>query len=89
MKTFHTIIFFYWKIEQLAPIKYMLRNFKEIVYIVWLFEWVSKWLLFNVEWTILQQYQSGTGPGENHRPVASHWQTLSYNVVRHALIEII
>jgi len=20
-------------------------------------------------------------PGENHRPVASHWQTLSYNVV--------
>ena len=34
MKTFHIIIFFYWKIEQLAPIKYMLRNFKEIVYIV-------------------------------------------------------
>jgi hypothetical protein len=22
-----------------------------------------------------------TGPGENHRPVASHWQTLSHNVV--------
>jgi hypothetical protein len=21
------------------------------------------------------------GPGENHRPVASHWQTLSHNVV--------
>ena len=21
------------------------------------------------------------GPGENHRPAASHWQTLSYNVV--------
>jgi hypothetical protein len=20
-------------------------------------------------------------PGENHRPVASHWQTLSHNVV--------
>jgi len=20
-------------------------------------------------------------PGENHRPVASHWQTLSFNVV--------
>ena len=20
-------------------------------------------------------------PGENHRPVASHWQTLSYNIV--------
>jgi len=21
------------------------------------------------------------GPGENHRPVASHWHTLSHNVV--------
>jgi hypothetical protein len=21
------------------------------------------------------------GPGENHRPVACHWQTLSHNVV--------
>jgi hypothetical protein len=28
------------------------------------------------------------GPRENHRPVASHWQTLSHNVVHLALIEI-
>ena len=28
------------------------------------------------------------GPGENHRPVASHWQTLSHNVVYLALIVI-
>ena len=28
------------------------------------------------------------GTGENHRPVASHWQTLSHNVVRFALIKI-
>jgi hypothetical protein len=28
------------------------------------------------------------GPGENHRPVASHWQTLSHNVVHLSLIEI-
>jgi hypothetical protein len=27
-------------------------------------------------------------PGENHRPAASHWQTLSHNVVHLALIEI-
>jgi hypothetical protein len=27
-------------------------------------------------------------PRENHRPVASHWQTLSHNVVHLALIEI-
>jgi hypothetical protein len=28
------------------------------------------------------------GLGENHRPSASHWQTLSHNVVHLALIEI-
>ena len=28
------------------------------------------------------------GPGENHCPVSSHWQTLSHNVVHLALIEI-
>ena len=28
------------------------------------------------------------GPGESHRPVASHKQTLSHNVVHLALIEI-
>jgi hypothetical protein len=28
------------------------------------------------------------GPGENHRPVASHWQALSHNVAHLALIEI-
>ena len=28
------------------------------------------------------------GPGENHRPVASHWQPLSHNVIHLSLIEI-
>jgi hypothetical protein len=27
-------------------------------------------------------------PGENHRTVASHWRTLSYNVVHLALVDI-
>jgi hypothetical protein len=27
-------------------------------------------------------------PGDNHRPVASHWQFLSHNVLHQALIEI-
>jgi hypothetical protein len=27
-------------------------------------------------------------PGENHRPVANHWQTLSHNVLHLVLIEI-
>jgi hypothetical protein len=45
--------------------------------------------------TIFQLYRGGQllveetgGPGENHWPVASHWQTLSHNVVHLALIEI-
>ena len=29
------------------------------------------------------------GPGENHRPVASHWQSLSSNGIHLALIEVI
>jgi hypothetical protein len=28
------------------------------------------------------------GPGENHPPVESHWQTLSHNVIHLALIQI-
>jgi hypothetical protein len=28
------------------------------------------------------------GPGENHRPVVSHWQTLSYKVEHLTLIDI-
>jgi hypothetical protein len=35
-------------------------------------------------WSVLLMEETG----ENHRPVASHWQTLSHNVVHLALIEI-
>jgi hypothetical protein len=38
-------------------------------------------------WSVLLVEETG-GPGENHRPVASHWQTLSHNLVHLALIEI-
>jgi hypothetical protein len=40
---------------------------------------VSWWSVLLVEETV--------GTGENHRPVASHWQTLSHNVAHLALIE--
>ena len=44
--------------------------------------WVISWL------SVLLLEETG-GPWENHRPVASHWQTLlSHNVVHLALIEI-
>ena len=31
-------------------------------------------------WSVLLREETGV-PGENHRPVASHWQTWSHNVV--------
>jgi hypothetical protein len=39
-------------------------------------------------WQSVLLVEETGGPGENHRPVASHWQTLSHNVVHLALIEI-
>jgi hypothetical protein len=36
-------------------------------------------------WSLLLMEETG-GPGENHRPVVSLWQTLSHNVVHLALI---
>jgi hypothetical protein len=35
-------------------------------------------------WSVLLVEETGV-PGENHRPAASHWQTLSYNVVHLAI----
>jgi hypothetical protein len=48
-----------------------------------------KFMVFNTTFTnisvILWQsvllVEESVGPKENHRPVASHWQTLSHNVV--------
>jgi hypothetical protein len=42
-----------------------------------------------VGFTITFLCEEDTGrPGENHRPVTSHWQTLLHNVAHLALIEI-
>jgi hypothetical protein len=50
-----------------------------------------KLILYNISviswWSVLLVEETG-GPGENHRPVTSHWQTLSHNVVHIALIAI-
>jgi hypothetical protein len=35
---------------------------------------------FIMWWSVLLVEETGV-PGENHQPVASHWQTLSHNVV--------
>jgi hypothetical protein len=33
-----------------------------------------------ISWGSVILVEETGGPGENHRPVASHWQTLSHNV---------
>ena len=42
----------------------------------------------DISWRSALLVEEIGGPGENHRPVASHWQTWSHNVVHVALIEI-
>jgi len=34
-----------------------------------------------ISWRLALLVEETAVPGENHRPVASHWQNLSYNVV--------
>jgi hypothetical protein len=41
-----------------------------------------------ISWRSVLFVEETGGPGENHRPVVSHRQTLSHNVVHLALIEI-
>jgi hypothetical protein len=41
-----------------------------------------------ISWRSVLLVEETGGPGENHRLVASHWQTLSHNVVQLALIKI-
>ena len=42
----------------------------------------------DISWQSVLLVEETGGSGENHRPVASHCQTLSHNVVHLALIEI-
>ena len=41
-----------------------------------------------ISWRSVLLVEETGGPRENHQPVTSQWQTLSYNVVHLALIEI-
>jgi hypothetical protein len=79
-----------WEIEKSLSVQAKWLNFsKDLLWIVW-------WCFFNATfnnisviswWSVLLVEETG-GPRENHRPVASPWQTLSHNVVQLALIEI-
>ena len=41
-----------------------------------------------ISWRSVVLVEETGVPGENHRPVVNHWQTLSHNVVHFVLIEI-
>jgi hypothetical protein len=41
-----------------------------------------------ISWRSVLLVEETGGPGENHQPVASHWQTLSHNVAHLALVRI-
>ena len=41
-----------------------------------------------IYWRLVVLVEETGEPRENHRPVASHWQTLSHNVVHLLLVEI-
>ena len=41
-----------------------------------------------ISWRSVLLVEETRGPRENHRPVISHWQTWSHNVVHIALIDI-
>jgi hypothetical protein len=41
-----------------------------------------------ISWRSVLMVEETGGPGKKQRPVTSHWQTLSHNVVHLALIEI-
>jgi len=66
-----------------------------LIFSVWFMFVCFVWWFLTPLSTIFQPYHSRVllveetgGPGENHRPVTSHWQTLLHNVVHLVLIEI-
>ena len=70
-------------------IKQSWQNLNYCVDYIFLLRWVLGLCCFTPLSTIFQLYRGGrfycwrkpVVPGENHRHVASHWQTLSHNVV--------
>ena len=57
-------------------------------------DWLVDFMVFNatfnnilaISWRSVLLVEETRVPGENHQPVASHWQTLSHSVVHLALI---
>jgi hypothetical protein len=95
------LYYWYTRLSQKKPAQYLRGRHTHTLYVVIFFVtavYTRTPVMFSQNFgyvslyisTIFQLYCGGQlqGPGENHRPVASHWQTLSHNVVHLALIEI-
>ena len=59
--------------------------------VIHLAEPLSKIVQFSsvISWMSVLLVEGTRGPGKNHQPAVSHWQTLSHNVVNLALIALI
>ena len=66
-----------------------LFNAKRAIFHLWFFLWVhvfctrkTIWTGFSsISWRSVLLVEKTGGPGENHQPEASHWQTLSHNPI--------
>jgi hypothetical protein len=71
---------------------YVQMYMMNICMFVRLFAWWCFNATFNnisdISWRSILLMEETGGPGQHHRPVASHWQPLSHNVVHLALVEI-
>ena len=69
-------------------IPYTTAMVSDYLYCNGLIDWLILWCFNDISaiswWSILLEEETGV-PGGNHRPAASHWQTLSHNVVHLAL----
>jgi hypothetical protein len=83
-----------WKVGNIymgKPLQNLMFSFKKFYWMVW-FGFMVFNATFNnisaISWQSVLLVEETAGPRKNHRPVASHWQTLSHNVVHLALIDI-
>ena len=81
-----------WKIESFYEIYKLFSQLRHQIGIGWLVGLMVFNVTFNnisvISWRSVLLVEETGGPGKNHRPVASHWQALSHNVVHLALIGI-
>ena len=79
--------------KSLTSKPFLIHSFTNLYILV---GWLVGFMVFNatfnnisaISWQSLLLMEEAGGPSENHRPVASHWQTLLHNVVHLAMIKI-